>query len=225
MSTSESAEAAFMAKVTASTTHEIRNVLAIVKESAGLVEDMIRAFERSGSLKQDKVLRALGRIEAQVSRGAALMSSLNRFAHSLDPTENGIDLNEQVEQFVFLYQRFARQKNHVVQASTGDQALTVGIHALWLQMLLFAAMDCCSEQLPEGGTVTIRTSQQGGQPTLEFVGAVEDEAVPLAPTEGAGRSRLAELLNRFGASLEVGEPAGGLRISLSGDAKPDVGVS
>ena len=72
MSTPENPEAAFMAKITASTTHEIRNVLAIVKESAGLVEDVIHSLAPRGLPNQDKLLRAVGRIDAQVSRGAEL---------------------------------------------------------------------------------------------------------------------------------------------------------
>jgi hypothetical protein len=84
MSTPEDRNAAFVAEVTAGTTHEIRNVLAIVKESAGLIGDLIYAFNRRGSLDQDKLTRSLGRIDAQVARGTELLSNLSRFAHSLD---------------------------------------------------------------------------------------------------------------------------------------------
>ena len=58
MSTSGSREAAFIGKITASATHEIRNVLAIVKESAGLIDDLMQAAVTRGPLDGDRVLKA-----------------------------------------------------------------------------------------------------------------------------------------------------------------------
>ena len=44
MKTEKYPEAAFLSAMTASTTHEARNVLAIIKESAGLVEDLVQVY-------------------------------------------------------------------------------------------------------------------------------------------------------------------------------------
>ena len=41
MSTTENREAAFIGLITAGATHELRNVLAIVKESTGLIADIV----------------------------------------------------------------------------------------------------------------------------------------------------------------------------------------
>ena len=43
-----------------SATHELRNVLAIVKELAGLIEDLAHAADPGQALSPEKVLRALG---------------------------------------------------------------------------------------------------------------------------------------------------------------------
>ena len=83
MGTTDNREAAFMGKITAAATHEIRNVLAIIQESGGLIEDMIRFYEESGKLKPDHLLRSVERIGLQVNRGAELMTALNRVAHGL----------------------------------------------------------------------------------------------------------------------------------------------
>lgn len=44
MKSSKYPEAAFLSAMTASATHEVRNVLAIIKESAGLVDDLIQVY-------------------------------------------------------------------------------------------------------------------------------------------------------------------------------------
>lgn len=216
MSTPRDREAAFIGKTTASATHELRNVLAIVKESAGLIEDIIDSSDQRGSPNADRLTRAVGRIRDQVKRGADIITGLNRFAHSLDHSEEEIDLNQAVQQVSFLCQRGARQGRQFVVAQPGDENLTVVLSSLRLQMALCAAVECCLEQLPEGATVTVHAGRQNDQPSLEFNGEVAGEAISLSPTETAAWNRLAEVLDNLGASVEKVDAAQGFRLILSG---------
>ena len=214
MTASQGREAAFVAQVTAGTTHEIRNILAIVKESAGLIEDLIDAFNRRGSLDQDKLTRSLGRIDAQVARGTELLSNLNRFAHSLDPVEDPIDVTRELQQVVSLCEFRARRRRHVLQVHPGRRNLTVAVDPFRFQMSLFAGVGCCLEQLPEGSTVSISADRRDDRLTVEFAGQGGDEAMLPAPNEARGWSPLVELADGLGASIEVAESAYGFRISL-----------
>ncbi len=215
MSRPEDRHAAFVAEVTAGTTHEIRNILAIVKESAGLIEDLIYAFNKRGSLDQDKLTRSLGRIEAGVARGTEILSNLNRFAHSLDHVEDAIDVTREIQQVASLCQFRARRRRHVLQVQPGDQNLTLVVDPFRFQMSLFAAVGCCLEQLPEGSTVSISTDRKDDRPTVEFTGHAGGEEPLPAPTEATGWSPLLELAEDLGASVEVAESAYGFRIYLS----------
>ena len=214
MTAPEDREAAFVAQVTAGTTHEIRNILAIVKESAGLIEDLIYAFNQRGSLDQDKLMRSLGRIGAQVARGTELLSNLSRFAHSLDDAQDAIDITPEIQQVASLCQFRARGRRHLLQVQPGGENLTVVVDPFRFQMSLFAAVGCCMEQLPEGSTVSISTGRKDGRPTVEFTGEGAGEAMLPAPTEATGWSQAVELAERLGASVEVVESAYGFRISL-----------
>ncbi len=75
-------ETAFMGRVTAGVTHELKNVLAIIKESAGLIEDILALNKDLAGPHQEKVVRVLSNIRQQVDRGVDLSSRLNAFAHS-----------------------------------------------------------------------------------------------------------------------------------------------
>ncbi len=219
MSAPENREAAFLAKITASATHEIRNVLAIVKESAGLIQDVIHSWGQSGVPNQDKVLRSLGRIDAQVTRGADLLSNLNRFAHSLDRAQEETDLSLEAQQVALLSQRFARKKRHLVQVRPADQRLPVALKPLELQMALFAAVECCLDQLPEASTVTLHPAREGDRASVEFIGEAGEKALLPAPAAADGWGRLVKLLDDFGASVETSDTAYRFRIVL-----PSVGA-
>jgi hypothetical protein len=211
MSVPQNPEAAFIAEITAGATHEMRNVLAIVKESAGLIDDLVRAFDQRGSLDQEKLQRAVGRIDAQVTRGAELLSHLNRFTHSLDHASDTLDLEQEVRQVAFLCQRRAKRRRQQLQVQPGDQNPVAVTNPFPLQQAMFTAVDCCMQQLPEGSTIAIGTGRTDGRPSVEFTGDAGNESPP-SPTEAEKWDRLAELLDDLGASLETTSAAYGFRV-------------
>jgi C4-dicarboxylate-specific signal transduction histidine kinase len=214
MGVSEDRDAAFVARITASTTHEIRNVLAIIKESAGLIGDVVHSSSGRAMQYADKVERAVGRIDAQVGRGAEILTNLNRFAHCLDRASEGTDLNQDVQQVAFLSQRLARQGRHQIHVRAADQPLPVCVHPLRLQMALFAAVECCLNEMPEASTVTIRAGRRGDRSSIEFVAeAAEGTAEPIAGG-GASWRQLAELIDDLGASIEASKTERRLLIVL-----------
>ncbi len=154
-------EAEFIGRITASATHELRNVLAIVKESAGLISDLVRAFPTgSAAPNADRLLKAAGRIDAQVTRGADIVTHLNRFAHSMDEDVRRIDLDEEVRQVAFLSQRLARAKSQAVQATHADEPVWLTGNSLHVQMALHAAVAFCLEYLAEGTALEVRAGHE-----------------------------------------------------------------
>ncbi len=212
MTTTENPEAAFIAKITASTTHEVRNVLAIVKESAGLIEDLVRSAGKRGPLKEDKVLRTVSRIDAQVGRGAELLSSLNRFAHSLDDDRERISLDDGAQRVASLCERFARQMRHEVRVQECGEDVTIVTSALWFQMVLFAAVECCLELLPEPGTVILGPVRHDGQPAVRLTGQVRGTPVSFEPDRAVGWDRFVGLVDRIGATVGSSGDSGGILV-------------
>jgi hypothetical protein len=81
-------------------------------------------------------------------------------------------------------------------------------------MALYAAVECCFDQLPEAATLTVRTSLQGGRPSLEFVTEMGGEATPPFATGAASWGQMTELLDRIGASIETSDTERRLLIAL-----------
>ena len=216
MTTTENPEAAFIAKIAASVTHEVRNVLAIVKESAGLIEDMVRSAGKRGPLKEDKVLRAVSRIDAQVGRGAELLTSLNRFAHSLDHDRERVNLDDGARRVASLCERFARQKRHEVRVEECGEDIAVQTSALWFQMTLFAGVECCLELLTEPGCVILEPGWHDGQPAMKLIGQIGGSPVSLEPEQAAGWDRFVGLVDSIGATLGSSKGLGGIVVVFSG---------
>lgn len=214
MSNSDNKEARFLAKITTGSTHEIRNVLAIIQESSGLIEDMIRAYEQSGSLQPERVIRSVDRIGAQVRRGAELMSTLNRFAHSLDHNQDQIDLNQEAVQVALLCSRLAKQKGHQIEVQREEEDIPFTVNRLQLQMALFAGLECCLEQLPEPGTVVMHCSRPGGVPAVDYIADAGGGAATPTLTEGSSWDLVVEYFELFGATIGTERAPNHIRASF-----------
>lgn len=98
----------FSGAVSASLSHEINNVLAIVGELSGLLGDYLVAVENGKEPSPEKRQRTADKIAVQMERGKHHIQQLNRFAHSVDKPEIEFDAKENCEYTLSLLERFAR---------------------------------------------------------------------------------------------------------------------
>jgi len=103
-------KAAFLGEITASVTHELQNVLAIIKENSGLMEDFLLMAQNSESELGKRLLKSLDSIKKQVSRGVDLTSKLNLFSHTADHAEAHININETLKRLIVLTGRITKLK-------------------------------------------------------------------------------------------------------------------
>jgi hypothetical protein len=94
-------------RVTASVSHEIRNVLAIMNENAGLLEDTCRLAEKGRPLDLQRMLRIAADLKQQVRRGDRITRGLSKLSHSVDAGGIALDANEWMATFVTLAGRMA----------------------------------------------------------------------------------------------------------------------
>lgn len=212
MKSSKYPEAAFLAAMTGSATHEVRNVLAIIKESAGLMEDLILMAARRGPIDQDKVQRAVSRIEDQVKRGADLLTNLNRLTHTLDQELALVEMNEEVERAVFLSQRFARKNGHEMLFAKGPDGCEVYLNPFLLQMALSVALERCIEELPEGSTITVGVAKKGEEHEVVCRGVSKGGGLLDPTVRSEGWEELQRLAESLGAAAKRAESGYGIRM-------------
>jgi len=169
VSKTEMTETGFMGRITAAATHDMKNVLAIIKESAGLMEDLLALQQGTPLPQQERLSRVAANIKQQVQRGVDLATRLNTFAHSPDEAVAGVDLNVVTEQVVCMSGRFARLKNISVKALTHNRPIILVTDPLKIQMLMFQCIDLLLNCLQAGTTIVVQPVQRtDGAITLEF---------------------------------------------------------
>ena len=148
-------EAAFFGRITAGITHEIKNVLAIIQESSGLMEDILDGTENDVLPNKDKFIKSLERIRRQIQRGIDITSGLNWFAHSPDHSPANLDLNELAGQMVLLASRFARLKNVSLESSPSDPPLMIDTDPVLLEMAVFESIEILLKGIDSGGKIML----------------------------------------------------------------------
>jgi C4-dicarboxylate-specific signal transduction histidine kinase len=151
----KSKEILFFGKITAGITHEIKNVLAIIQESSGLMEDILAITPDETFPRKDKFQTSLKRIFGQIDRGVDITTRLNKFAHSPDQSPADVDLNEVSEQMVLLASRFARLKNVVLEADPHDAPMIINTHPVALEMALFESIEILLNAISPGGKIRL----------------------------------------------------------------------
>jgi C4-dicarboxylate-specific signal transduction histidine kinase len=198
-------EMAFLAKITASMTHEIANSLAIILESAGLLSDIISLSQEGDFPHREKFQRVLGNINDQVKRGVDISSRLNQFAHSMDEPLVEVNVPELLARVVLLMRRLAKRRGVELMAEGPAPELAIMSDPFRLQLVLATVIEHLTEALVEGGSIILKAEGSTQEVTilLEAQGSKkagwEEASAPLFAT-------LHEVLESLPARLAVSSP-------------------
>ncbi len=151
-------EMAFLGKITASMTHEIKNTLAIIQESSGLLSDFLTLSQEGSFPHKDKFQRVLGNINTQVNRSVDITTRLNEFAHSMDEPHIQVNVADLLERVVLLMRRLAKRKGIDLSALASDRDLSLVSDPFRLQLVLATVIEQLAEVLEAGGGITLQTA-------------------------------------------------------------------
>ena len=153
-------EIALWGKITAGITHEMKNVLAIINESSGLIGDIMKAGKKAPIKYQDKVLLALEKISRQVNRGVEISNSLNKFAHSTDHTLASVNIDEVMSQAIFLVKRFAGQKQVELEMVKSERDINLYTDSFRLILTLTGIIYTILEKTGDSEKISLKPEAQ-----------------------------------------------------------------
>ncbi len=210
-------EIIFFGKITACITHELQNVLAIIQESSGLMEDQIAfSTDASGPLK-DGIEKSLTVVNRQLLRGIGLLTNLNRFAHSPDQLLVHIDLYEVTEQMTILSRRFAALKKVVLINHAPDQPIRFTTNLVQLQLAIFLSIECCLSVLAPGNQIIINMKEHPSDILIQVL-CDDNLACHGNLTENLSGTDLWKSLNqtlvKLEGSAEINDTVNGIILSL-----------
>lgn len=173
-------EVAFIGRVTAGVSHELMNVLATIRESSGLIEDLM-AIDDTPFPYREKLLKKLTTIRGQVNRGMEIGDRLNRFAHSMDNRIVRLEVNELLGQLASVMKRSAGMRQVDVRAEAAESPVEIEADPIQLQTILAACIEYCLDRTATGGVITVGCRREDGGITIFCKGNPG-----LAPAEDAG---------------------------------------
>lgn len=129
---------AFLGEVTASVSHELQNVLAIIKETSGLMEDIVSLHQGDVPPElAEKLSTCISSVMKQIDRGVGITSNLNGFAHTTDSLSEHVGLLEVIERVVFLTKRLFLHEGLEVEIADSDPSISILIEPVLFQALVY----------------------------------------------------------------------------------------
>ncbi len=146
----------FFGRIVASVSHEIKNVMAIINEKAGLLKDLSAMVERGIPLDPNRIAGLADDLKYQIKRGDGIIKNMNRFAHSMDEAVGKVDVSELTGLITALSMRAASQKGAVLDFQPGEKALQVRTRPFLLQFLIWQCLQAAMESCGTEKSVKIR---------------------------------------------------------------------
>ena len=154
-----------LGRITASVTHEMQNALAVIRESAGLAEDLVGLCQGLGP-KGERLLSAVRVIQEQAARCGDLAWNLNRFAHAWEEVEGGRDLAGVLDELVCLARRRCSVKGVQLGTAPAEAPVRTTAPGLPLRLALFETLDRCLDAGAD--RLTLQPASVDGRPAVRF---------------------------------------------------------
>jgi C4-dicarboxylate-specific signal transduction histidine kinase len=153
----------FIGKMTASITHEIKNVLAVIRENAGLMEDLIAMGEKKGGVDPARIQSLAEKIGQQAMKADGIVQNMNHFAHSMDDFIADVDLGKTLDLLAALSGRIATVRGVTLKTRVPDAPVWIKTHPILLETLLWGCLDFAMDKASEEKQLGIEVAQPEGE--------------------------------------------------------------
>ena len=157
----------FFGTTAASVSHEIKNCLAIINESAGLLQDLVMLSQKGKPLDPERVNRVASQITGQIQRADAIVKNLNSFAHSMDVPEKTIDITETLTLVLALAQRPASNQGVALDFIPPQGTILVQTNPFFFMHAVRQSLDCAMRVV--GPEKTVEITAQAADNKVEII--------------------------------------------------------
>jgi len=158
----------FFGKMSASISHEIKNVMDIINENAGLLEDFTVMAEKGVPIDPQRLRTQASRIMKQIRRGEDIIKGMNRFAHSADEPLRQVDLNDTLGLMCTLSGRFASMRGVTLELEPPTTQVPIATNPFFLQNLIWLCLDFAMGCAGSGKTVFLKAEKIEGGAKIRF---------------------------------------------------------
>ena len=149
--------------------HDMKNHLGIIRESNGLMDDILAM----GVLDEDEVAlqrlkNSIAAIERRVIISANMMHHLSGLAHRSDTVYSSFPIHDLIEEEYTFLERFSRLRQISVVFEFGAPLPVLYNDPALLQHVFYRVYAVCLEQMENGADLTIVTEGEGQAVVIRF---------------------------------------------------------
>ena len=204
----------FFGKMSASVSHEIKNVLAIINENTGLIEDYTIMAEKGAPFDPGKFKSLAERVGVQIRRADGIVKNMNTFAHSIDESAKSIDLSDFLDFAQALFARFAVMRGIALESKPSESSLMITTSPFFLLNLTWLCLELAMDAAGSGKAVGLNARKTDTGAQIRFMGLKTLGEVLTGEFPGEKEKPLLELLK---AEIEIEQERGEIMLNLPGD--------
>jgi len=204
----------FFGKMSASISHEIKNVLAIINENTGLIEDYTIMTEKGAPFDPGKFRSLAERVGVQIRRADGIVKNMNTFAHSIDESAKSIDLSDFLEFAQTFFARFAVMRGIALESKPSESSLMITTSPFFLLNLIWFCLDLAMDAAGPEKAVGLSARKRDIGVQIGFTGLKALGEVYTGEFPGKKEKALLELLK---AEIEIEQERGEIVLNLPGD--------
>lgn len=196
----------FFGRMAASISHELKNVLAIVNENAGLLDDHANLVDQGVPVDGARLARIAAQLGQQVRRADAIVRNLHQLAHSTDACQARIDLNTLMQLLADLHGPLAKLRGVSLELLPAPTPILLDTDPMLLESLVAACLEWALHQA------------SGERIQVAVQAAADGALLCFSPVAGPGASfppaPVQRLAARLGATIRPSAQEGNLLLIL-----------
>ncbi|WP_462324100.1 ATP-binding protein [Desulfoplanes sp.] len=204
----QSSKMAALGKMAAGVAHEVNNPLAVIKEKAGWIHDLLEEEDVKNSENFHEFNDSVDKIEIHVERAKKVVHRLLGFARRMEPLRESVDVNAVLEQTLSFLENEAKYRNISITTRMQQNLPRILSDTSQLQQVFLNILNNAIDAIGKGGDISIATLAE--LRTKEIRVVIQDSG------PGVPREIEKKIFDPFFTTKNVGQGTGlGLAISYS----------
>lgn len=204
----QSSKMAALGKLAAGVAHEVNNPLAVIREKAGWMRDLLEEEDVGKSPNFQEFEDAVDKIEQHVERAGNVVHRMLGFARRMEPVCNDLYVNDILKQTTAFLDNEIRFRNIELVWNLASDLPTIQSDAAQIQQVILNLFNNAIDAIDRNGHITVTT---GYDAAMEMVSISLRDDGP-----GMDKDVQKRIFDPFFTTKKVGEGTGlGLSISYS----------
>jgi K+-sensing histidine kinase KdpD len=148
--------------------HELKNHLSVIRESNGLMHDIMEMKKMDKGLA-DQCQETIRAVDRQINKTVSLISSFDGFSRGMRITDSPCDVNETIDILLSLIRRRMSQRKITIEKAFANKIQPIPCNPVDLQFVVFCCIEEAMRMVGQAGSIIVNTTQSEETVTIRIV--------------------------------------------------------